>query len=438
MLHIVPIRGLKALKIMATQSTMVNKGLRRICFFLSSIMCTDENVVTPMSVQPPMTSEQRRVLVIDDDVAFCKFMERVISGLGRKVRTRSQIHTSDLVALTPNDFIFLDMVMPGADGIQVLEQLARHKVKSSIVLMSGQHDEVLVTAEAIARKSGLRVGGLMAKPVRAAEISRLLEQTPALTPPRSGPSPSQINDDVLKGLERREFDVYLQPIVHLETGRPLYFEALARWRSDKFNLVMPDRFISVAAGHGILPLLTNQILDKSLAYAAKLGEQGLPCRVSVNISVEDLLDRDFPEKITARILAHGLSADCLTLEVTEASATANEIQMLGVLARLRLRGVGLAIDDFGTCYSSLERLSTVPFTILKIDRGFISDIVATRSAREIVNASIVLAHRLGMKAVAEGIESEAQRALLREMNCDQGQGYLFSPPVQFEELLRHS
>jgi CheY-like chemotaxis protein len=202
----------------------------------------------------------------------------VISGLGRKVRTRSQIHTSDLVALTPNDFIFLDMVMPGADGIQVLEQLARHKVKSSIVLMSGQHDEVLVTAEAIARKSGLRVGGLMAKPVRAAEISRLLEQTPALTPPRSGPSPSQINDDVLKGLERREFDVYLQPIVHLETGRPLYFEALARWRSDKFNLVMPDRFISVAARswHSASPYQSNPRQISCLCCEARGAGSPLP------------------------------------------------------------------------------------------------------------------------------------------------------------------
>jgi len=147
------------------------------------------------------------------------------------------------------------------------------------------------------------------------------------------------------------------------------------------------------------------------------------------------IDLPFGRSVVTLLAAHDLAPQSLIVELTESSATANEVVMLGILARLRLKGIGLAIDDYGTSYSGLERLSTIPFTILKIDMQFISAMMSNANARAIVESSIALAKRLNMKTVAEGIENEGQLTLLKEMGCDYGQGYLIAPPMEFEKLL---
>jgi EAL domain-containing protein (putative c-di-GMP-specific phosphodiesterase class I) len=378
----------------------------------------------------------RRVFVIDDEDAFRLFMSRLISGLGYEVRTTCQIKSINLGELTKSDIIFVDMMMPGTDGIQVLDVLSRHQIKSSIVLMSGAHGEVLATAETIARRSDLRVIGVLNKPFRVSDVRSILEaELHEPQWPGSKPLTSEINiEDILAGLERQEFDTYFQPIVDLATNQPVSYEALARWNS-KFGLVAPERFIAVAARHGVLPRLTRQIAHRALACAAKLKQRGLAWKVWVNLGTEDLVDDRLPEKLARIVAYHELPAGSLTVELTESSATINEIAMLGVLARLRLKGIDLAIDDFGTSYSSLERLSIIPFTSLKIHKQFIADMMTNTNARLIVESSIALAKRLKMKAVAEGIETEAQLHVLKQMGCEFGQGFLIAGPMKFENLV---
>jgi EAL domain-containing protein (putative c-di-GMP-specific phosphodiesterase class I) len=155
----------------------------------------------------------------------------------------------------------------------------------------------------------------------------------------------------------------------------------------------------------------------------------------VNLGAEDLLDGGWPEKLAEMLAAHRLPPHSLIIELLESSATASEIMMLGILARLRLKGIELAIDDFGTSYSGFDRLSTIPFAILKIDMRFISAMRTNSNARAIVESSIALAKRLNMKSVAEGIESETQLAMLKEMQCDYGQGYFIAHPMDFPQLL---
>jgi EAL domain-containing protein (putative c-di-GMP-specific phosphodiesterase class I) len=383
---------------------------------------------------------RRQVLVIDDDENFCSFMQRLIAGLGYPVRISSRLNIADFAELTTDDVIFIDMMMPGVDGIQALDVLSRHNVNSSIVLMSGAHGEVLVTAQTIARRSGLRVIAILNKPFRSADVRRILQQkhSEAIRSPRL-PSASEINiEDLLTGLERREFDAYLQPIAELATGSIVGYEALARWQSDKFNLVVPFRFVAVATRHGILPRLTRQIVGRALAYAAELKRQGQPWKVSVNLATEDLLDMELPEKLAVMVASHDLPPGSLTIELTESSATANETMMLGTLARLRLKGINLAIDDYGTAYSGLDRLSVIPFTTLKIDMRFIADMMSNKNAQTIVESSIALAKRLNMTTVAEGIETDDQFTLLRDMGCDLGQGYLLARPMDFAGLLSWS
>jgi EAL domain-containing protein (putative c-di-GMP-specific phosphodiesterase class I) len=379
----------------------------------------------------------RRVLIIDDEPSFCRLMTRLIGDLGYQAKSSCHLNPGDFAELSSSDIIFVDMMMPNTDGIQVLEVLSRHQIKPSIVLMSGVHGDVLAAAETIGKRLGLRILGTLTKPFRATDIRRFLE-TEQHQPKQilKQSLASEINiEDVLAGLERREFDAFLQPIMDLATNQPIGYEALARWQSEKFSLLTPDRFIAVAARHGILPLLTHQILDRALDYAVALRERNMVWKVSVNLGVEDLLDNELPEKLAEMVSDHDLPQGSLTVELTESSATANEITMLGTLARLRLKGIDLAIDDFGTCYSGLDRLSTIPFTSLKIDMRFITDMMTNKNARMIVESSIALAKRLKMKTVAEGIETESQLALLKNMRCDCGQGYLFAPPMEFQKLL---
>jgi EAL domain-containing protein (putative c-di-GMP-specific phosphodiesterase class I) len=217
--------------------------------------------------------------------------------------------------------------------------------------------------------------------------------------------------------------------------QPVSYEALARWRSEKFSLVMPDRFIAVAARHGVLPRLTRQIAQRALTCAARLKDQGFVWKVAINLGAEDLMDRQLPEWLSNMVTDHQLPPGSLTVELTESSATTNEIAMFGTLARMRLKGIDLAIDDYGISYSGLDRLSNIPFSSLKIDRQFVSGMMSNQNARAIVESSIILAKRLNMKVVAEGIETEAQIALLKKMGCELGQGYFLAGPMEFEQLL---
>lgn len=385
----------------------------------------------------PPVNPARRVFVVDDDDAICRLMSRLIGGLGYEVTTTTQVESIDFGRLAQSDFIFVDMMMPRVDGIQVLNLLSRHQVRSAIVLMSGVHSAVLASAEIIAKRSGLRVIGALNKPFRVRDICAILEAEQHAPQWRdiSRPQTSEINiEDILAGLERQEFDVYFQPIMDLATNQAVGYEVLTRWNS-KFGIVTPDRFVAVAAHHGLLPRLTLQIANSALAGAAKLKQRGLLWNIWVNLGTESLVDEQLPEKLAEMVADHQLPAGSLTIEITESSAMVDEIVMLGVLARLRLKGFDLAIDDFGASYSNLERLSTSPFTSLKIDKQFISGMVANSNARSIVESSIALAKRLKMKAVAEGIETGTQLDMLMKMGCDLGQGYLIASPMEFERLV---
>ena len=374
----------------------------------------------------------RRVLIIDDDESVLKYMSLMVQQSGFEVVVSSTIKPNLLAGFGPSDFVFVDMQMPGMDGIQVLEVLARHGVKSRIVPMSGSHAEVLETAERIAKRNGLSVAGFLTKPFRQTELRHILEETPSelKMPKGHRPLPSEINiEDVVFGLERGEFDTYLQPIVNLATRRTIGYEALARWQSEKFSLVSPDRFIGLAAQNGVLPRLTQQLANRALTYSAAMREQGLPWKVSLNLGIEDFVDSALPEKLATLVAQHSLPAHSLTVELTESSATQNETRLLEILARIRLKDIDLAIDDFGTSYSSLERLAWIPFTSLKLDMRFISEITASSTARIIVESAIKLAKRLKLSTVAEGIETEDQLVLLKSLGCDRGQGWLFAREI---------
>lgn len=229
-----------------------------------------------------------------------------------------------------------------------------------------------------------------------------------------------------KAIENEELAVYFQPIVSLESGELSAFEALVRWPRQNGQLVGPMEFIPLAERTGLIVPLGRWVLERACKDAASWPT---PLTVAVNISAQQLWAPDFVKVVSEALQACGLPSDRLKLELTETLLMDNADEASEVLRQLRALGVQLSIDDFGTGYSSLSYLQRFPITTLKIDRSFVRDMAVGESERMIVRTIIELAHSLGLDLVAEGVETSEQRWLLRDLGCEQGQGYLFSQPI---------
>ncbi len=255
-----------------------------------------------------------------------------------------------------------------------------------------------------------------------------------------------LENDLRAALERGELRVHYQPIVALDRDSIVGFEALVRWQHPTRGLVPPLSFIPMAEETGLIVPLGRWVLETACRQAARwhrssaVVASGTPPFVSVNLSARQFVQADLVEDVEAILLASGLPASALELEITESVLMDQSEAGIRALSRLRDVGVRLVLDDFGTGYSSLSYLKHLPLDTIKIDRSFVAGIHETAD-RSIVEAVIALAHGLGIGVVAEGIETDRQAERLRELGCDLGQGYLFSPPVPAEQtagLLRAS
>jgi len=248
----------------------------------------------------------------------------------------------------------------------------------------------------------------------------------------------QLETDMRRAVEQGEFKVYYQPIVSLQNERIVGFEALTRWHSPR-GLVMPNDFIPVADETGIILSINRQLLPeacKQLLSWQQLFPSDPPLSLSVNVSPKQFAQADLADQIGQLLHESGMDPGCVDLEITETIAMADAEKSAGMLSGLKALGVGLDIDDFGTGYSSLSRLQSFRVDTLKIDRIFVSRMDSDRETFEIVRVIINLAHSLGLKVVAEGVETRPQLELLRDLGCERAQGYLFSKPVDHEAILK--
>ncbi|HKH87579.1 MAG TPA: EAL domain-containing protein, partial [Acidimicrobiales bacterium] len=215
----------------------------------------------------------------------------------------------------------------------------------------------------------------------------------------------------------------------LPSGQLIGAEALARWNHPELGQVPADEFIAIAEQMGLIGEITEFVLTTACAEAAKWRETGLPLGLAVNLSGRDLSDQHLVEKVAARLAANKLPPGSLTLEVTETEVMADIGEASGVLSELGRLGVRIAVDDFGSGYSSLAYLHRLPLNELKIDRSFVSNLAHDESNAIIVRSSIAMAHSLGLSVVAEGAEDELTCSLLADAGCDAVQGYYFSRPL---------
>lgn len=244
-----------------------------------------------------------------------------------------------------------------------------------------------------------------------------------------------IERDLRIALQQEQFELYYQPKVDMQTGMVRGAEALLRWNHPERGLVPPDMFIPIAEQNGLIVDISRWVIRQACEQNRKWQDEGLPkISVAVNVSALDLRRRDLSDLIANTLIQSRLSPQFLEIEVTESMVMHDVEAVIGTLRRLRSLGVGIGIDDFGTGYSSLAYLKRFPVKCLKIDRSFIRDMTSDLDGQAIPRLVIDLARSLGVKVVAEGVETRLHLDLLRGMGCDEAQGYYFGRPMPADEF----
>ncbi len=384
------------------------------------------------------------VLIVDDEPHSQRFFATVAARSGFAVRVAASAGEAWTLLQPPPALILLDLDMPDTDGIEMLRTLAGRGVASEIRILSGSSSAVLRSAARLGRELGLRVGEPLAKGAPLERLQAMFAEVAAsaglaaAVPPAVSPAgPELSREDLARGLEAGEIFVVFQPIVHLESLDPVGAEALVRWRHPERGIVSPGRFVPLAERTGLVLPMTEQVFAQALAFASRpeYAWEGRPLAVSVNLATTALAEGDLLRRLLAWLAASGVVPGRLVVEVTESAMNADRTRVLELLSRLRLRGVELSIDDFGTGTSSLERLDQFPLNELKIERAFVADLLVRREAEAIVHSTLELAHRLGLRTVGEGIEETGTWRWLQRAGCDTGQGFLFSRGLEAADFL---
>lgn len=380
-----------------------------------------------------------KILVIDDDTFICRMLGRQLNMLGFPDVEQYE-HASEAVRrleYQPDgvELIFCDLQMPKMDGIEFIRQLARLRYRGVLVLLSGEDERILQSAQRLARSHGLRVADTLFKPVSSDQLHSLLQILPGNSRDRSNTPANYSAVALAEAIASGQLVNHYQPKVDLHSGAPIGVEALVRWQHPEDGLINPDQFIWVAEKHGLIDDLLQFVLRKALQDVSSWQAAGHSLHLAVNVSMKNLVRLDFPEWIEQAALGFGVVPGLLTLEITESHLMKNPQDALDILTRLRLKRIGLSIDDFGTGHSSLAQLRDIPFTELKIDRSFVHNAWRNGAMRTILSTSLDMAHRLGMHTVAEGVENQDDWNYLRNTGCDVAQGWFIGKPMPAEQLL---
>ncbi|MGP1679581.1 MAG: EAL domain-containing response regulator [Burkholderiales bacterium] len=380
-------------------------------------------------------------LIVEDDNFQRRTVARMLRALGaREVREAADgkqalasIREAELVEL-----VVCDLDMPEMDGMEFIRHLGQANSAISVIIASSLDRSLLNAVDKMAHGYGVRLLGVIEKPVTLKGLEKLIAlHAPAKPQPvhAAADVPSFSLDQILHGVQENQFEPFFQPKVALATGRVLGAEALARWRHPEHGLIGPYAFIPALEESGKLDELTLLMLKKAAGACRAWRERGMELTVSVNLSLVSLTDTMLANRITETVRSAGLDPRYMILEITETTAMTEVAPALENLTRLRMRGFGLSIDDYGTGFSSLRQLTRVPFTELKIDQSFVTGCAANSSSRAIVESSVEMARRLNIKSVAEGVETQADWDVLEAAGCDMAQGYFIAKPMQASAFL---
>lgn len=381
------------------------------------------------------------ILVVDDSALQRSHTVGLLRQLGidliyEAANGNDALQLVEILVLRPS-LVIVDLEMPGMDGVELIQQLKERKILIPVIVASSRETALLDSVGAMIQALGMRLLGALQKPLRLEQLQQVLgvfSATPA-APAGARPPPPKISEvDLARAIANGEVQPYYQPKVDIKSGRLTGVEALARWHHPEHGMIMPDRFIELAEHCGQIHALTLSIMEQALTQGALWNTRGLPLKIALNLSPLSLAVPEFVQQINDLLEKSGLRAEQVVLEITESSVVANLGTALGILARLRLKGFGLSIDDYGTGFSSMQQLARIPFTELKVDRSFVHGAHKRRNLRVILQSALDMAGRLELSSVAEGVETVEDWRLLQDFGCVTGQGYLVAKPMPPAEL----
>ncbi len=382
------------------------------------------------------------VLIVEDDDFQRRAFVKILRGLGVP-RILEAANGRQALAILRSaariDLVLCDLDMPEMDGIEFMRHMGQIASSAAVIINSFKEQPLLDSVAKMVQSHGLYLLGVIAKPTTQGKLEDLLANynPRQLSVAALVSKPKFSLAEILAGMTQKQFLPFFQPKIDFQSGRLLGAEVLARWDHPEHGLIYPTAFIKLLEHNNEIDSLTMQMLREAAIACRQWREHGMDLTVAVNISLVSLGDTHLADRITQVVRAAGLDPEYLILEITETAIMADMSAALENLTRLRMRGFGLAIDDYGTGFSSLQRLGQIPFTELKIDQSFVTACGDHSASRAIVESSIGLAHRLNIKCVAEGIESQADWDGLKAMQCDVAQGYLIAKPMDASLFLEY-
>lgn len=376
-------------------------------------------------------------IVVEDDDFQRRLIVRMLHSLGAKSvdNARDGKEALDIINRCPADIVICDLNMPEMDGVEFLRRLGERQGSVSVIIISALGDKLLGAAARIAKAHGIRLLGTVEKPLVQGHLKELVSKYSFSDGKwqKSSPSgPSFALEDIQEGVRNGEFEPYFQPKVDFKTGRIVGAEALARWIHPQLGMVSPVAFIPPLEQSNNIDDLTLLILEKSATACRFFHEAGYPLAISVNLSLVSLDDTSLADKITRIVQKAEVDPRHIILEITETAIMGNLSHALENLTRLCINGFSLSIDDYGTGYSSMQQLTRIPFSELKIDQSFVRDFVENKALRIVIESSVDMAHKLQIKSTAEGVETQQAWDALKGIGCDTAQGFFISKPMDIK------
>lgn len=381
-------------------------------------------------------------LIVDDDITIQLMMKNALSQLGI-----TEVHTcsSGSEALyyfnhnPPPTLIITDLQMPEIDGVELIRHLTEKQYKGQLIIMSGTGDRILSTAKTLAQKYGITVLDVVEKPVKLAKLRSIFERHVAThqSTHKDNTNTAQCDltlDEIECYLKNNNFVLYCQPKINPNKHTILGVEILSRCQT-KSKIISPLSYIPVMQYHSLLDDLTKKTIITTFSFVKSCQHRSTKnLKYSINIPAISLEDIEFVDFIMN--VAHNNDANVgqYILEVTEDSLSRNTLASGELLTRLRLKGFGLSIDDFGTGFSNLVQLNNFPFTELKIDRQFVHNASINNTAQIILEFNIKMAKKLKLDTVVEGVEQENDLQLVKNLGCDMVQGFYYAKPFPIQEL----
>ncbi|MCW5299139.1 EAL domain-containing protein [Herbaspirillum lusitanum] len=390
------------------------------------------------------TGGQCHILMMDldrfqhvNDVLGHSFGDNLLRQVGRRLEQQLERENDKVARLGGDEYAIL---LPATDQVEAVRQAKRILSSLEVPLSIDEQTVDLGAGIGIAGypENGENSETLLSNAEVAMYVAKRRGSGFTVYEPsidKSSQESLSLLSELRRALDRNEFLLYVQPKVDLASGRVVGAEALVRWMHPEKGFIGPDNFIPFAETTGFIRMLTSWMLGRTAILCSELQRRGISLKFSVNLSTRDLLDQDLPQHFADILERNSLAPSSMCLEITESAIMDDPVRAQLTLERLHAMGVELAIDDFGTGYSSLAYLKRLPVDELKIDKSFVMNMEHDADDAKIVKSTIDLGHNMGLRVVAEGLETLAVWNLLRQMGCDQAQGYFMSKPMPGDRLI---